>query len=315
MVPRRVPQVLADVQAPTFGGGQSGRLELARWLVRPEHPLTARVMVNRVWRWHFGQGLVPTPDNFGRLGERPANQPLLDWLTHRFIEEGWSLKKLHRRLMLSATYQLSTKHPQGSFDADPENRLHWRANVRRLESEAIRDGLLAVSGTLDLTKGGSMLHVRNREFLFDHTSKDTTKYDSKRRAVYLPVIRNNLYDVFQLFDSTDGAVASGDRTTTTVAPQALFLLNSALVNDASLALAKKLLAQADAKDAERVQTLYRLAYGRPANDRETTRALGLLADVEHALGEEQKDAAKRRLDAWAFVCQTVLCANEFIYID
>ncbi|MGE3806860.1 MAG: DUF1549 domain-containing protein, partial [Gemmataceae bacterium] len=176
MVARRVPQVLADVEAPRFGTVHSGRLELARWLVRPEHPLTSRVIVNRVWRWHFGQGLVPTPDNFGRLGERPANQPLLDWLARRFIEEGWSLKKLHRRIMLSNTYQLNTKHPRGSFDADPENRLHWRANVRRLESEAIRDSLLAVSGTLDTTRGGSLLHVKNREFLFDHTSKDTTKY-------------------------------------------------------------------------------------------------------------------------------------------
>ncbi|HZZ82380.1 MAG TPA: PSD1 and planctomycete cytochrome C domain-containing protein, partial [Gemmataceae bacterium] len=217
IVPRRVPEVLAGTKPPSFDARHSGRLELARWLVQRDHPLTARVMVNRLWRWHFGQGIVRTPDNFGLLGEVPDNPELLDWLARRFAD-GWSLKAMHRVIMLSSTYQMSSYQDPKTAALDPENRLHGRALARRLEAEAIRDALLAVSGGLDPTMGGSLLHVPNRAYLFDHTSKDLTNYDSKRRSLYLPVIRNNVYDVFQLFDFPDPGFPSGDRATTTVAP-------------------------------------------------------------------------------------------------
>src|SRR5439155_5864271 len=196
-VARRVPAVLAGEAPPVFDARSSGRLELARWLVRPDHPLTARVMVNRIWRWHFGRGIVRSVDNFGLLGERPSHPQLLDWLARRFVADGWSLMAMHRLILLSATYQMSAGRDPHAAEIDPDNRLLWRTNVRRLEAEAIRDSLLAVAGLLDRSAGGPALaHVKNRGYLFDHTSKDETTYGSRRRSVYLPVIRNHLYDVF-----------------------------------------------------------------------------------------------------------------------
>ncbi|MCA9206612.1 MAG: DUF1553 domain-containing protein, partial [Planctomycetales bacterium] len=241
VVPRRMPRILAGENQPGLPEDHSGRLEFARWLTSDRHPLTARVMVNRLWRWHFGKGMVESVDNFGLQGATPTHPELLDWLAVRFIECGWSIKAMHRLIMLSSVYRMSSTHDPECAAIDPENRWQWRAGVRRLEAEAIRDAMLAVSGTLDPTMGGSLLHVGNREFIFNHTSKDETKYDAPRRSLYLPVIRNHLYDVFQLFDYTDAGVVNGDRSTSTVAPQALFMMNSELVSDAATALARRAL--------------------------------------------------------------------------
>jgi hypothetical protein len=313
VVPRRVPRVLAGPDQPVFDGKQSGRLQLAQWLVRREHPLTSRVMVNRIWRWHFGQGIAPSPDNFGKLGGSPTNQPLLDWLAHRFVDHGWSIKAMHRLIMLSRTYQMSNVYDARAAEVDPENRLHWRTDVRRLEAEVIRDALLAVSGTLDLAMGGPVLHVPNRGYLFDHTSRDTTRYDSRRRSLYLPVVRNHLYEVFQLFDAPDATVLNGDRATTTVAPQALFMMNSELVGQASENLASELLKRPEGNGA-RIQRLYTRAYGRNATAEDVDRARALINTCELLLRDKEPDEAKRRVQAWACLCQVIVAANEFIYV-
>jgi hypothetical protein len=316
VVPRHFPVVLAGGKQAPLPADHSGRLELAKWLASPDHPLTARVMVNRVWRWHFGTGLVRSVDNFGLLGEKPTHPELLDWLARDFVKSGWSVKHLHRRIMLSATYQQASSSTPAALAADPENRLYGRANVRRLEAEAIRDSLLAASGLLDRTAGGpAITHVKNREFLFDHTSKDGTTYASRRRAVYLPVIRNNLYDVFQLFDAPDGAVPNGDRPTTTVATQALFFLNSDLAARAADALAAKLLLRANLDDAGRVRLLFATAYGRPPAAKEIDRITAAAVRIEKGFAEKEPDAAKRRAKAWAAVCQAVLGSNEFVYVN
>jgi len=312
-VPRGVPRVLAGPRPPAFDDKHSGRLQLAQWLVQPDHPLIARVLVNRVWRWHMGQGLVRSTDNFGNLGEPPANPALLDWLARRFVADGWSLKNLHRLILLSSTYQMSSTHDPVAARRDPDNRLHWRQNIRRLEAEAIRDALLVVGDLLDPAMAGPVLHVKNRAYLFDHTSKDLTRYDSKRRSLYLPVIRNNLYDVFQLFDSTDAAVPSSDRATTTVAPQALFMLNSDLVTQVCRRLSGRLLQEPD--DTARMRLLYRTAYGREPTEAESARNRSLLARLEEHLQPRQPDAGQRRQQAWAWLCQTVLAASEFIYLS
>ncbi len=312
IVPRHVPVILAKEHAPTFGTKSSGRLELARWLTQPDHPLTSRVMVNRIWRWHFGDGIVRSTDNFGTLGELPSDQQLLDYLASRFIHDGWSIKSMHRLIMLSSTYQMSSHADAKSREADPENRLQGRANIRRLEAEAIRDAMLFVGGVLDKTAGGSMLHVKNREYFFDHTSKDTTNYDSRRRSIYLPVVRNNVYDVFQLFDYPDPAIPTGDRATTTVAPQALFLMNSDWTMKICEELAETLLKESDT--AERVRRLYVRAYGRPATDVEIARATSLVSEVERALQKREPNADRRRVIAWSSLCQVVMSANEFVYV-
>jgi len=314
VVPRGVPKVLAGSNAPRFADEMSGRLALAEWLVRPDHPLTARVMVNRIWRWHFGEGLTRSPDNFGRLGEPPQNQALLDWLSHRFIEQGWSIKKMHRMILLSSTYQMSSHYNPKAAATDPENRLRWRADIRRLEAEAIRDSLLAVAGTLDLTMGGAVLPVKNRAYLFDHTSKDVTKYDNTRRSIYQPIVRNNLYDVFQLFDFADPSVLNGNRATTTVAPQALFMMNSDIVAEASDRFATRLLAREDLDDAGRIALAFEEAYGRPVREEEIARSRRHLDQVSAALSESEPDSTRRNLAAWSSLCQTILAANEFIYV-
>ncbi|MFO0798470.1 MAG: PSD1 and planctomycete cytochrome C domain-containing protein [Gemmataceae bacterium] len=306
VVPRRFPLVLAGATQPALPKGQSGRLELAAWLTDPRHPLTARVMVNRVWRWHFGKGLVRSVDNFGLTGDAPTHPELLDWLAAEFTADGWSLKRLHRRIMLSATYRMSTAHDARAATADPDNRLLWRANPRRLEAEAVRDSLLAVGGLLDRTPGGPALAgVKNRDYLFDHTSKDRTSYASDRRSLYLPVIRNNLYDVFQLFDAPDPAVPTGDRATTTVPTQALFFLNSDLSARAADALAGRVLAAPGLDDAGRVRLLFELAYGRPPTAAEVARVTASVAAFE----------SDGRRAAWAAVCQAVLAGNEFIHLN
>jgi cytochrome c553 len=314
VVARRFPTVLAGEKQPSLPKDQSGRLELAKWLTDPKHPLTARVMVNRVWRWHFGKGLVRSVDNFGLIGEKPTHPELLDWLAVQFVKDGWSLKKLHKRIMLSATYQMGSAHDAKAALADPDNRLLWRANVRRLEAEAIRDSLLAVGGLLDRTPGGPALtHVKNRDYLFDHTSKDKTTYASDRRSVYLPVIRNNLYDVFQLFDAPDPAVSSGDRAATTVPTQALFFLNSELATRAADALAGRILAKSDLDDRGRVRLLFALAYGRDPTEGEAKRVTAGVAAFAEEFASEA-DTAKRTRKAWTAVCQAVLAGNEFIHI-
>ena len=310
-VSRGVPEVLTSIDGTVeIPAGSSGRLELAQWLVAPDHPLTWRVMVNRVWGWHFGQGLVATTDNFGELGERPVNPQLLDWLASEFCSRGGSLKTLHRLLLTSATYgQSSLTHPE-NMRLDPENRYLWRANLRRLDAESIRDALLFVGGQLDRKMGGSLLHVGNREFLFDHTSKDETNYSSRRRALYLPVIRNHLYDQFALFDYSNASVVQSQRSATTVPSQALFMLNSQLVIDASKALTQRL--DQEATESERTRLLYLLTVGREPTTEEVEMLTGLVAEFSQSTDDSNGPASTQR--AWQLFAHTLLSSNEFLYL-
>ncbi len=312
-VPRGFPQVMrfASLRAE-LPDQQSGRLELAQWLASPDHPLTARVMVNRIWRWHFGQGLVGSTDNFGVLGERPSHPELLDWLARRFIAEGWSVKAMHRLIMSSAAYQRATKPASETRRSvvDSENRLLSHFPIRRLEAEEVRDSVLFVAGTLDRTMGGKTIPVKNREFFFNHTSKDATTYDSPRRALYLPVVRNNVYDLFEQFDFPDPAVPNGNRNATVVAPQALLMMNSGLVVKAAEQFATSLLASAS-DDTRRLELAYQKAYARPPTAKELARAKKFLAEFKPATTVDKSKIPP----AWTVFCQSLLAANEFIYLN
>jgi Protein of unknown function (DUF1553) len=315
VVPRGFPAVLVTGKLSQLPKQSSGRLEMARWIAADNHPLTARVIVNRLWRWHFGQGLVRSVDNFGRLGEKPSHPELLDWLAQQFIENKGSWKAMHRLIMRSEAYQMQSAIDPVSFEKDPENRYLWRFPVRRLEGEAIRDSLLFVSGILDTTPGEqTIVHVKNREHLFDHTSKDLTTYQSKKRSIYLPVVRNNLYDVFQLFDATDGTVSNGNRDTTTVPTQALFLLNSDLIHEASQKLADRLLRES-IPTAERIQLLYRLALGRAPTAKEQERFQRGLTQSLIDLESSNLSTRERTQKAWGSMCQLILASNEFVYVE
>jgi hypothetical protein len=310
---RGVPKSIGPPSVLPADARQSGRLELADWIARPDHPLTGRVMVNHLWHWHFGAGLVRAPDNFGLLGERPTHPQLLDWLAVRFVKSGWSIKAMHRLILLSSAYQMSVAPDDAAARIDPDNRLLWRMNRRRLEAEAIRDSLLVVSGTLDPAMGGSLLEGENRGYVPGYPNANYEKYDFPRRSVYLPVLRSMLYDVFQAFDFADPSVGNGQRATTTVAPQALFMMNGKLVKEASRKLAERILAMPNESEPARIQALYTRLYGRPASDRE-------MQDVQDYLGRLQerlqdRPEAERRLQAWQSLCRVLLSANEFIYID
>lgn len=313
-MPRHVPAVMKGPGSPAFSSSHSGRRELAEWLVDEQHPLTSRVLVNRIWRWHFGRGLVASTDNFGLLAEKPTHPELLDWLAREFVGRRWSLKEMHRLILLSSTYQQSTQTTANVLTADPENRLWSRFPVRRLEAEEIRDTLLFVSGQLDSTMGGSLLKVRNRGYLFDHTSVDTTDYNSRRRSLYLPVIRNNVFEMFQLLDFPDPAVTTGDRATTTVAPQALMMMNSDFVMQAAESLAAKVLSEVTS-DSDRIRQVYLTCFGREPSAEEMAQDLTLIKDTSQSLASNDRTEEQQITAAWGVFCQVVFASNEFTYLQ
>lgn len=318
VVPRRVPKVLSRFAEPALNAQHSGRLEMARWIVDPSHPLTSRVFVNRVWRWHFGKGLVRSVDNFGLLGDRPSHPELLDGLARNFVRKGWSIKALHRDLLESSTWQLdSTPGSDGAaaaMERDPENNLFGRGELHRLEAEAVRDALIAVGDGLDTALGRSLLTVKNRAYFFDHTSKDLTDYNSQRRSIYMPVVRNNVYDVFQLLDYPDAAVPNGDRATTTIAPQALLMMNSDFVAKCSSDFAATLLRQPDQQASARIKEAYLRAYGREPIESEISESTAFLQQIEQALSDSDGTREQRQRMAWNSLCHVILSSNEFIYV-
>ncbi|HEV3122617.1 MAG TPA: DUF1553 domain-containing protein, partial [Isosphaeraceae bacterium] len=287
-VPRHFPRILAGDQEPAITRG-SGRLDLARWIARADHPLTARVMVNRIWQHHFGAGLVRTPSNFGKLGERPTHPELLDFLAARFIAEGWSVKAMHRRIMLSSVYQQSSYPSAECVHLDPDNRLLGRTTRRRLEAEALRDSLLFASGRLAQTEGGPAFRALG----------------DPRRTLYLMTIRSDRSSYGPLFDAADPAAIVDQRTQSTVAPQALFLLNNPMSLEAARALAKRILDSPAANTRARIDQLYECLFARLPSEQELSLAMQALDCV----------GPDRALDDWTAYCQVLLCTNEFMYID
>jgi hypothetical protein len=283
VVPRGFPTILSPEPRIQITSG-SGRLQLADWLTQPENPLTARVMVNRIWQHHFGEGLVRTPNDFGERGERPTHPELLDFLAGRFVESGWSVKAMHRLIMNSAAYGQSSRASEGAMSRDPDNKLFARMNRRRLDAEAIRDSLLAVSGKLDGTFGGPPF----------------TELGTPRRTLYLMSARTgaNTSDFGRLFDRADPSLIVGQRGQSIVAPQALFFRNDPFVSGVARSLASRI---AGGSSERRIKELYILTLGRSPTK----------AEIE--LGLQQLRIPSP--DAFERYCLLVLCTNEFIYVD
>ncbi len=282
---------------PAMNVDQSGRLELAQWLTSPLNPLTARVMVNRIWQSHFGQGIVRSPSNFGLRGESPTHTELLDWLANEFIVHGWSIKQVHRNLMLSNTYRMSSRNKPESNVSDPENRLLSRQNRRRLDAEAIHDSLLMASNSLTTDMDGI-----DRDPL------------SPRRALYQFINRSDLNSMFATFDYVDASSHLDQRPTTTVPQQALFMMNDPLVLQQSSKLARQLLKSPELSDQECLVKAFNILYGRMPRPSEVDHALSYLGRMELNLPEKMNQDEKRT-EAWTSLCRVYLAANEFIYIE
>ena len=305
--PRAVPAVLTQVEPAPQAFHGSGRYEFAQWLTRPENPLTARVMVNRIWMWHFGEGIVATPDNFGKMGARPTHPELLDFLATQFIRDGWSVKKLQRMILLSSAYQMSAEPDAKSAAADPENQLLTRFNRQRLEVEEIRDGMLAIDGTLDLTVGGTLQEGKGTDSEDSAARLSLNPETVKRRTVYLPLRRSNLPTLLNLYDFGDATTVNGKRALTNVAPQALFMMNSEFVLERASNVVKPLMSDT-VSNRQRLDELYlKILNRKPQPD-----------EIDSAFTYMDRLKAKFQLGdlaAWQSFCHILLTSNEFIYVD
>jgi len=299
----------AKIVPPAVVNSTGRRTALAEWLASADNPLTARVIVNRVWNYHFGRGIVGTPSDFGVMGERPADPALLDYLAATFVENGWSIKKLHRLIMLSSTYQESARFDPAAAKIDPEDRLTWRYNRHRLEGEAIRDSILEVSGRLNLKMGGPGVFpplppgVETR----GGWKKDEDPSESDRRSVYVFVRRNTRYPMFEVFDMPDTHESCPRRNATVTAPQALELLNNELVTDWSRSLAGRVWNDAGLTPEAEVDRAWRFVYSRPATADERKEALEFLERQNKLRGDQQA--------ALADLCHMLVNSNEFLYVN
>jgi hypothetical protein len=335
VVRRGFLQVLDGVDAPAISGG-SGRRELAEWLVAPTNPLTARVWANRVWLHLFGKGIVPTPDNFGFGGLPPTNQPLLDHLALRLIEHGWSTKALVREIVLSRSYRLAATGDSRNEAVDPENRTLWRQPARRLDAEAIRDAMLAVSGRLEAAPVGSPVNFAEGAMRGQERRLVDLDADRPVRSVHLPIVRDQVPAALDVFDFADPSFVVGDRAETNVATQALFLMNAPEVMASADAFADRLMS-AEADDRGRIEAAFELAYGRRPSAIEIDAARDFLRDVEKALASDSADGGRadsapaRRLRdrvrngaaaesrrasdvrraSWSAFCQAIFQSGEF----
>jgi mono/diheme cytochrome c family protein/cytochrome c553 len=291
VAPRRFLTVLAGEDQSVFTDG-SGRRELAEAIASDENPLTARVMVNRIWQHHFGRGIVGTPSNFGTQGEAPTHPELLDYLAAKFLKSGWSIKSLHREIMLSSTYQLSSTFSESNANIDGDNRFLWKMSRRRLDVEAWRDALLDVSGKLDRTLGGP--------------STNLAEANNVRRTIYAKVSRHELDSLLRLFDFPDANITSEKRSETTVPQQQLFVLNSPFMVEQAKAFSARVHKEAADNDEARIRHAFLLAYSRPVTDPELELGLTYLSIQSNE---------RNKLTRWEQYAQVLLGSNEFMYLD
>ena len=336
VVPRGFVQVVSAKQPAKISKG-SGRVELANWIASAENPLTARVMANRVWLNLFDHGIVPTPDNFGTTGQAPTNQKLLDLLAISFVENGWSVKKLIKQMVMSHTYQLSSDYNETNYATDPDNHLHWRKSQRRLEAEEIRDAMLAISGKLDLTpplaspveriEGNVLALLRPGGFgggpgrpgmrpggMFGGSATSPLSADVPIRSVYLPVVRDQIPDALAVFDFAESSLVTGDREDTTVPSQALYLMNSSSVQKISEAMAARLIST-KATGSELGKKAFELAYSRPPTANEMKATGEFFKSFNAAEAKNFSDKDKLGFAGLVAFCQALMGSAEFRYLN
>jgi hypothetical protein len=297
---------LAILGGQRVQSGGSGRLQLAGWIADPANPLTARVMVNRIWLNHFGHGLVRTPDDFGTRGGPPTHPELLDWLTKRFIESNWSIKAMHRRIVLSAAYRMSVVENVRYAQRDPKNESMWTFNRRRLSAEEVRDAMLAVSGALDRAPGGPHPFKPEVEWRYTQHNPFVGDFPTDKRSVYLMQQRFRMQPYLGTFDGADTNAVTGTRRMDTTPQQALFMLNSAFAHQQAARFAERMIKEEGAAEG-RVRRAYRLAFGREA----TSEEVGEGVEFVKGMAKEQKNEQM----AWASYLRVVLSSNEFVFVE
>ena len=307
---RAFPEAIEVGSPPAIPDSQSGRLALAQWLTQPDHPMTSRVMVNRIWTHLFGNGLVASVDDFGSTGQTPSHPDLLDHLAIEFTHGGWSLKSLIRKMVLSHAYRQASTHRDAAFDLDPENRWLWRMPKRPLEAEAMRDAMLSVSGEIDLSvPAGSLVGrvIGDRPVSLVGLNRRLPRDldGSVHRSVYLPVLRDRLPDVLEVFDFASPSLVTGKREKTNVPTQALYLMNSDFVQARAEAFAKRLRAETDDNDTL-VERAFLYCYGRPPTVDERQAVTGFLASRSGSGGRSERTV---------LACHALLSTVEFRNLD
>ena len=291
----------------------SGRLDLANWIASPDNPLTARVIANRVWHHHFGRGLVASTSDFGVRGERPSHPELLDYLARYLIEHDWSIKSLHRLILTSRTWQLSSASVVDNQSIDPDNVFLWRSNRRRLDAEQLRDTVLSLSGQLDRSVGQTHPFPHRMTYFFRQHEPFVGDFDNHLRSVYQFRQRIRKDPYLDLFDAPDGNLHVGTRRPTTTSLQALFLLNSEFIVGQSRVIADRLVSECDTRESC-IHWAYQHLFSRlprPAEIETVSQQLERLAAQSGTSGS----GSERRVTSWAPLLQAMLCSNEFLYID
>ncbi len=311
---RGVPKILDDrpLEIPT---GAGGRLELAHWLTGRGSFLTARVMANRIWQNHFGKSIVPTPSDFGFRGTPPTHPDLLEWLANEFVASGWSVKSLHRKIMLSKTYQLSTQGDPHNSQVDSGNALYWRFDRRRLDAESLRDTLLMLGGSLDLNRPGPHPFPEPSKWRYTaHHQFNDVCYPSDHRSVYLMVQRLHAHPYLSLFNGADASLSTPMRDNSIVSTQALFLLNNSLVHEKATGFAVKLLDHSSVTN-DRIESAYLRVFGRRPTEVEFAKCSTFIDQYVRSLEAEGVAADSREREAWSSLIRALFASNEFFYVD
>ena len=314
LVERGVPAFLDDNAHLSIPEGSSGRLQFAEWLTDPDNPLTARVMVNRIWQHHFGKPIVATPSDFGIQGAKPTHPELLDWLARRFIESGWSVKTMHRLIMSSKTWQLASAHNAANEATDSANAHYWKFDRRRLDAESIRDSMLLMGGNLDFARPGPHPFPPADKWRFSAHRQFKAVYPSNHRSVYLMAQRLHPHPFISVFNGPDTSATTAMRDQSTVPQQALFMSNSKQVEEQAAGFAKELTGS-ESNTTERIRLAYWRAFSREPGERELKRAQSFLSRYVELAAAEKLPEPHREAQAWAALARTMLTSNEFVFVD
>jgi hypothetical protein len=317
VTPRGLVEVLCAKGEPLNIGKGSGRLDLAYWIASKDNPLTARVMANRVWLKLMGSALVATPDNFGTMGQKPTHPELLDYLAVSFMENGWSVKKLIREIMLSRAYQMGSTYDAANYAADPDNKFHWRMSQRRLDAEAIRDALLSVAGAINFypVDGSPVARAGEGREGIINLLREVNSKPQTYRSIYLPLIRDQIPEFLSVFDFPDASLVNGDRDTTNVPSQSLFLMNNAQVQAVADGFAQRV-AKYEGDSQERLSYAYQLAFAREPTPQEKQAITNFWMRFPQEVAKN-KNIPKDKIHGLALsaFCQGLLASAEFRYLN